>query len=72
MFHCHVALLIFLVQTQILVHALHRELAMLGHDSHKTGSDVSDIVILSEEFDMTVDGVIGVRVPEQCTWVNRM
>lgn len=72
MFHNPVALLlIFLVKTQILIDALHWELTMFGHDSHEASSDVSDVIVLSEEFDMMVDGLIGVRMPEECTWVNK-
>lgn len=50
---------------KILVDPLHLDLAVIGNDTHKTGANVPNVIVLAQEFDMVVDGLIGIRTSEQ-------
>lgn len=54
---------VLLIDMEILVDTLHGDLAVIGDDTHETGADVADVVVLAQEFDMVADGLMGIRIP---------
>ncbi len=54
---------VLLIDMELLVDALHGDLAAVGDDTHETGADVADVVVPAQEFDMVADGLMGIRVP---------
>ena len=52
--------LVLLIDMEILVDTLHLDLAVVGNDTHQSGANVPDVIVLAQEFDMVVDGLIGI------------
>lgn len=48
---------------EILVDTLHWDLAVVGDDTHETGANVPDVIILAQEFDVVANGLVGIGVP---------